>query len=232
MRVSHLRYVPLPGGDTAIRKPARTALAYLWASNLDWDDSLYSYNALCAEERSILMSQLKLKINTPLTSSMGRFFDAVASLCGVRQVVNYEAQAAIEFEALADQNEHGEYHFHVETTREHNEKSSQIDPTPLLQELLDDLNHSVPVARISARFHNTIARMICDTCEQIREDYGVNRVVLSGGVWQNMTLLHLTQELLSQHQFTVYIHHQVPTNDGGLALGQLAVAMHQMMGSS
>ena len=232
MRVSHLRYVPLPGGDTAIRKPARTALAYLWASNLDWDDSLYSYNALCAEERSILMSQLKLKINTPLTSSMGRFFDAVASLCGVRQVVNYEAQAAIEFEALADQNEHGEYHFHVETTREHNEKSSQIDPTPLLQELLDDLNHSVPVARISARFHNTIARMVCNTCEQIREDYGVNRVVLSGGVWQNMTLLHLTQELLSQHQFTVYIHHQVPTNDGGLALGQLAVAMHQMMGSS
>jgi hydrogenase maturation protein HypF len=231
-RVSHLRYIPLPGGDTAIRKPARIALAYLWSSNLAWDDSLFPYNAISAEERSILKSQLKLKINTPLTSSMGRFFDAVASLCGIRQVVNYEAQAAIEFETLADPNEHAEYHFNIELANNQNGKGSQIDTTPLIQELLEDMNHGVQVSIISARFHNTIARMVCEVCKQIREEYGVNQVVLSGGVWQNITLLHLTQELLSQDNFQVYIHHQVPTNDGGLALGQLAVAIHQMMASS
>ena len=113
-RISHLKYIPLPGGDAAIRKPARIALAYLWANNLDWDPELQPVAALCAEERSILKSQLELKINTPLTSSMGRFFDAVASLCGIRQVVNYEAQAAIEFEALADPDETGEYEFNLE----------------------------------------------------------------------------------------------------------------------
>jgi hydrogenase maturation protein HypF len=227
-RVSHLRYVPLPGGDTAIRKPARTALAYLWASGLDWDDDLYPYPALCAQERSILKSQLRLKINTPLTSSMGRFFDAVASLCGVRQVVNYEAQAAIEFEALADPNEHCQYDFNIEAASDQDEKYSQIDPTPLIKELLDDIDHSVPIPVISARFHRSIARMVGEVCSQLRREYDVDQVVLSGGVWQNMTLLQLTLELLSQHDFKVYIHHQVPTNDGGLALGQLAVAAHRM----
>jgi hydrogenase maturation protein HypF len=227
-RVSHLRYVPLPGGDTAIRKPARTALAYLWASGLDWDDDLYPLPALCAQERSILKSQLRLKINTPLTSSMGRFFDAVASLCGVRQVVNYEAQAAIEFEALADPNEHCQYDFNIEAASDQDEKYSQIDPTPLIKELLDDIDHSVPIPVISARFHRSIARMVGEVCSQLRREYDVDQVVLSGGVWQNMTLLQLTLELLSRHDFKVYIHHQVPTNDGGLALGQLAVAAHRM----
>jgi hydrogenase maturation protein HypF len=227
-RVSHLRYVPLPGGDTAIRKPARTALAYLWASGLDWDDDLYPLPALCAQERSILKSQLRLKINTPFTSSMGRFFDAVASLCGVRQVVNYEAQAAIEFEALADPNEHCQYDFNIEAASDQDEKYSQIDPTPLIKELLDDIDHSVPIPVISARFHRSIARMVGEVCSQLRREYDVDQVVLSGGVWQNMTLLQLTLELLSQHDFKVYIHHQVPTNDGGLALGQLAVAAHRM----
>jgi len=231
-RLCHLRYVPLPGGDTAIRKPARTALAYLWASNLDWDESLYPYTALCAEELTILKAQLKHKINTPLTSSMGRFFDAAASLCGVRQVVNYEAQAAIEFEALASPDDHHTYHFNLERISDQNGKSLQIDPTPLLQELLEDVNRGFPVSMISARFHHTIARMVYEVCIRARDDYGVTQVVLSGGVWQNVTLLHITQELLAQQHFNVFIHHQVPTNDGGLALGQLAVAMHRIRASS
>ena len=229
-RVAHLKYIPLPGGDTAIRKPARTALAYLWACKLDWDPELPPVTATCAEELSILKSQLKLKINTPLTSSMGRFFDAIASICGVRQTVNYEAQAAIEFEALADPDEIGEYDFICEPDRNHLGETLQINPSPLIDEVINNLNDGVPSSKISARFHNSVARMVYMMCENIRNDYGVNQVVLSGGVWQNMSLLHRTYNLLESRDFKVYIHHQVPTNDGGLALGQAVIAIHRMTG--
>lgn len=227
-RLSHLKYIPLPGGDTAIRKPARTALAYLWASNMDWDTDYLPVAALCAEELSILKSQLKLKINTPLTSSMGRCFDAVASVCGVRQQVNYEAQAAIEFEALVDPQECGEYSFGIEPGGTNQDLSSQINLSPLIEDVLNDLQHRIPISTISARFHHTIARMVEKLCDQIRQEYDVHRVVLSGGVWQNLTLLNRTLDLLSSTGFTVYIHSQVPTNDGGLALGQAVVAMNRM----
>jgi hydrogenase maturation protein HypF len=110
-RAYHLDYFPLPGGDAAIKKPARTALALLWSLGLEWDDRLAPVAEFCAEDRTILQIQLDRKINTPQTSSMGRLFDAAAALAGVRQSVNYEAQAAIEFEALADQDEAGMYPF-------------------------------------------------------------------------------------------------------------------------
>jgi hydrogenase maturation protein HypF len=228
-RICHLKYVPLPGGDASIRKPARIALAYLWANKLDWDAELDPVSSLCAEELSVIKSQLRLKLNTPLTSSMGRFFDAIASLCGVRQVVNYEAQAAIEFEALADPNEIGEYDFNIEPDGNSENEADQIDASPLFEEVLNDLNNGVTISQISARVHNSIARMVYKECNQIRKDYDVNHVILSGGVWQNLTLLHRTYELLSSDNFKVYIHHQVPTNDGGLALGQALVAIHRMI---
>ncbi len=227
-RLSHLKYIPLPGGDTAIRKPARTALAYLWASNIEWDAEYQPVATLCAEEQAIIKSQLKLKINAPLTSSMGRCFDAVAALCGVRQQVNYEAQAAIEFEALVDPQERGEYSFGVEPGGTNQDLSSQINTSPLIEEVLNDLHHRVPISTISARFHNTIARMVEKLCDQIRHEHDTNRVVLSGGVWQNLTLLNRTMDLLSSNGFAVYIHGQVPTNDGGLALGQALVAMNRL----
>ena len=229
-RVSHLKYIPLPGGDTAIRKPARIALAYLWASQLDWEPELQPVSATCAEELYILKSQLKLKLNTPLTSSMGRFFDAVASICGVRQIVNYEAQAAIEFEALADPEEIGEYNFILEPDGNLLGDTSQINPSPLIEEVINNLNDGVPISKISARFHNSVARMVFTVCDQIRNDHGVNQVILSGGVWQNLTLLHRTYNLLISGNFNVHIHHQVPTNDGGLALGQAVIAIHRMTG--
>jgi hydrogenase maturation protein HypF len=227
-RVSHLKYIPLPGGDTAIRKPARIALAYLWASNLDWEPELQPVSALCAEELNILKSQLKLKINTPLTSSMGRLFDAVASICGVRQKVNYEAQAAIEFEALADPDEIGEYSFTLEPDGNRPSEISQIDPSSLIVEVINDLNHGMAIAKISGRFHNSIAKMVSKVCNQIRNDYGISTVVLSGGVWQNLTLLNRTCDQLRFENFNVHIHCQVPTNDGGLALGQAVVAIHRL----
>jgi hydrogenase maturation protein HypF len=228
-RIAHLKYIPLPGGDAAIRKPARIALAYLWANGLDWDPELHPVAALCAEERSILKSQLELKINSPLTSSMGRFFDAVASLCGIRQVVNYEAQAAIEFEALADPEETAEYGYILESGNNPAVESYQIDPAPIIDAVITDLNNNIKPSIISGRIHNTLARMVYKVSDQIRKDYAVDQVVLSGGVWQNLTLLHHTIALLTSEKFKVYVHRQVPANDGGLALGQAVVAVNRMM---
>lgn len=227
-RVCHLKYIPLPGGDTAIRKPARTALAYLWANNIEWDIEQHPVSALCAEERSILKAQLDKKINTPLNSSMGRFFDAVAALAGVRQVVNYEAQAAIEFESLADPNASGEYELYLEPITTPKGHTYQINPEPLIIELLNDVQNGVPVSKISARFHNAIARIVSITCGKLRAEYDLNDVVLSGGVWQNLTLLSRAVDLLTAQNFKTYIHHLVPTNDGGLALGQAVVAIHKI----
>ena len=227
-RVCHLAYIPLPGGDTAIRKPARIALAYLWSSKIEWDPEFLPVAALCAEERSIIKSQLEFRINTPFSSSMGRLFDAVASITGVQQKVNYEAQAAIEFEALADPNENGEYNWIIEPNGNHNGAQYQINPAPLINEVLDDMHNNISTSIISARFHNSIARMVCKVCNTLRNDNGINDVVLSGGVWQNLTLLQRTHNLLLSDNFKVYIHHQVPTNDGGLALGQAIIAINRM----
>ena len=159
---------------------------------------------------------------------MGRFFDAVAAICGIRQVVNYEAQAAIEFEAMADPDETGEYDFVIEPAAELENKSLQINSSTLIEAVINDIHNGVEIPVISARFHNSIARMVLILCNQIRKEYDVAHVVLSGGVWQNITLLRRTESLLSADNFIVHIHHQVPTNDGGLALGQAVVALHRM----
>lgn len=225
-RLGHMKYVPLPGGDTAIRKPARTALAYLTSSDIEWDEELSSVKALCADERSILKTQLKLGINTPLTSSVGRFFDAVASICGVRQVVNYEAQAAIEFENLADPSETGSYELFLE---EDNASSCfRINSSRLIEQLISDLHNNISIPRLSSRVHNSLANIVSDACTRIRNEKDVSEVVLSGGVWQNLTLLRRTCDLLGANHFRVFVHRQVPTNDGGISLGQAVVAIHRM----
>jgi hydrogenase maturation protein HypF len=227
-RVGHLKYIPLPGGDVAIRKPARVALAYLWAYEFDWDPEYYPVFALCAEERSILKAQLEKHINAPLTSSMGRLFDAIASIAGIRQQVNYEAQAAIEFEALADPEETGAYVLPLEKVVGPGSYTYQVDAALLIGNVLQDLQNGVPSARISSRFHNGVARMVSDMCIRLRQEYGINEIVLSGGVWQNLTLLTRTYDGLVGNDFTVYTHKQVPTNDGGLALGQAVIAIHRL----
>ena len=231
-RFAHLEYAPLPGGDAAIRKPARIALAYLWKSGQEWDSALPCVPALCVEERAALRMQLEHQINTPYTSSMGRLFDAVAALTGIRQKINYEAQAAIEFEALADPREMDAYSFRIKA-----EPAKPLDATVpsqlitwdgLLEELLADIYRSTPLPLISARFHNGVAQMVLDVCRTAREQCALNDVVLSGGVWQNITLLTKAVELLVEDGFQVFVHHRVPTNDGGLALGQAAIASQRM----
>ena len=219
-RAAHLCYVPLPGGDRAVREPWRMALAHLHAAGLPWDDDLAPVpfgRTRGPEALDALLNQIERGLNAPPTSSMGRLFDAAAALAGVRETVNYEAQAAIEFEALADSDEIGAYSFGY--------ANWAIDPCPPWAALLRDRRDGVDIGRISARFHNGVAQMTRDVCRHLRDAHGLNEVVLSGGVWQNATLLRRTLQLLENSDFTVYTHRLVPANDGGLALGQAVVAI-------
>jgi hydrogenase maturation protein HypF len=221
-RAAHLAYYPLPGGDRAIRKPARAALAYLWKSGQEWFPESAPAKALCAEERTALSAQLTHAINTPLTSSMGRLFDVVASIAGIRQQVSYEAQAAIELESVIDLSETGSYEFIYFEDVEN--ESICIDPGLVLQSVTQDALNGLSPSRTSARFHNGTTNMVLHTCRLLREKFQIDQVVLSGGVWQNMSLLRACVTELEKNGFSVHIHHQVPTNDGGISLGQAAIA--------
>jgi hydrogenase maturation protein HypF len=224
-RFAHLRYIPLPGGDAATLRPYRTALAHLWRAGLDWRDDLPPVQAASHEERTIVRQQLEKDLNAPLTSSMGRLFDAVAALVGILQEVTYEAQAAIWLEAQVDPDERELYAFDIQTQTD--TAPLQFDAAPVMQMILDDLAAGVPTPIIAARFHNSVAALIRDLCTIARQAVGTDKVVLSGGVFQNQTLHHKTLPLLQQADFTVYTHELVPPNDGGLALGQAAIAAYQ-----
>ncbi|MEP0804857.1 MAG: carbamoyltransferase HypF [Chloroflexota bacterium] len=221
-RTAHLEYFPLPGGDAAIRRPARTALALLWGLGMDWEEDLAPVKEFCAEDLVALRVQLEKRINTPQTSSMGRLFDAAAALAGVRQKVNYEGQAAIEFEALADTAEAEAYAFGVET--------GLVGVRSAIEALVRDVRAGVPISKISARFHNGLAEAVREMVKRISLETGIRSVALSGGVWQNITLLGRTLALLQGDGFRVYIHREVPANDGGLSLGQAAVAAVRLRG--
>ncbi len=215
-RLFHLKYAPLAGGDLSVRKPARMALAHLWAANREWEPDLPPAENLCFEERTALHGQLEHHLNTPNTSSMGRLFDAASALMGIRQTATYEGQAAIEMEALVDPAETGRYPFELQT--------DEIDPTPMWDALIADWRAGISRARMAARFHNGVAALMLEACQSVRQRTGCRIVALSGGVWQNITLLGRTVELLRGAEFEVLHHRRVPTNDGGLALGQALIA--------
>ena len=225
-RPFHLLPVPLPGGDKAIREPWRMALSWLHAANIAWDSDLppLTHNSQLTIHNSLLSSsplqilkhQLDNNINAPLTSSMGRLFDAVSALIGIRQTVNYEAQAAIEMEALVDAHETGVYNIPLH--------ENIIDPSPMLHQIVQELRDGVSQATIAAKFHNGLVETAVTICQSLKTTHGLNNVVLSGGVWQNMTLLAKTVVQLKKNDFNVIFHEKVPANDGGLALGQIAIA--------
>jgi hydrogenase maturation protein HypF len=239
-RVAHLAEVALPGGDAAIRQPWRVALAWLYKCGIAWDPELAPVRATTNNQITgidtiaALQHQLTHQVNTPTTTSMGRLFDAIAALAGVRQVINYEAQAAIELEAKVDPCENGVYPFNItsvktqgDTDPNHNSKTYTIDPTPLLEALLTDLKKRMSIPVISARFHNGVAVMVRDTVAIIRQETGISQVALSGGVWQNTTLLTKTVLLLQNSGFDILLHQQVPPNDGGVALGQAVIGHYR-----
>jgi hydrogenase maturation protein HypF len=215
-RVAHLDYMPLPGGDVATRHPYRIALSYLHQARIQWDNDLAPVRAASSIEQAAIRKQIESGINAFPTSSMGRLYDAVASICDVRQHVNYEGQAAIEFEALADETEEQSYLFEIESDR------VKIDG--VIRAVAADVRSGVPTPLIAARFHNGLAQLVLEMCQTMRRERGLQEVALSGGVWQNVTLLRKTLQRLRAAQFTVYVHHLVPPNDGGLALGQAIIA--------
>jgi hydrogenase maturation protein HypF len=214
-RPFHFDYFPLPGGDAAIKRPARTALALLWHLGMDWEDYLTPVKALCFEERQALRIQLEHGLNTPKTSSLGRLFDAVASLAGIQQRVNYEAQAAIELEAAMDPTEAGAYPFDI--------RGNAVDLAPLFQALVSDIVSGISTPIISARFHNGLADLTGRICDKIKQETGINEIALSGGVWQNVALLEKTVRRLQKSGYSIYLHHQFPTNDGGVSVGQAII---------
>jgi hydrogenase maturation protein HypF len=224
-RAAHLAYTPLPGGDVAIRKPARIALAYLWNAGIEWEKYLPPVNVFCVEDRNIIRTQLEKGINAPFTSSMGRLFDAVAAIIGMRQEINYEAQAAIELEAILDLEEKGKYSFDFSHPGDNSSTGeTQIEINPIINSVVHDFLDHVSPAIIAARFHNTVAGIVYETSIMLRERTGLQDVVFSGGVWQNHHLLKMTLALFAGTDFRVFIHRLSPPNDGGLALGQAVIA--------
>ncbi len=217
-RRAHLRYIPLPGGDAAIRKPYRTALAHLWASGIEWESGLPPVRHAPVSELAVLRRQLERGVQCIPTSSMGRLFDAVSSLLGIRQIAAYEAQAAMELEWLAAG--------HVAAARAYRFtlQGTQIDAAPVLAALTDDLRGGCPMGPIAAGFHVAVARMIGDAADRLRQETGAHSIALSGGVFQNVLLLRLARRELTARGHRVLTHRLVPPNDAGLALGQAAVA--------
>jgi hydrogenase maturation protein HypF len=222
-RFAHLEYLPLPGNDIAIRSPWRIAAGYAHALGIDIHDLPFLQN-IDKQALDVLRRQVDEELCSPLTSSMGRLFDAVASLTGVRNEITYEAQAAIEMEVLSKPFiwTAGSYPYSVDEAK--TEKIIRLHK--LVKSLVNDVRANKPVGQIGANFHKTIADISIDICQRARESTGLREVALSGGVWQNRLLLDLVRDGLSQAGFFVYFHKQVPTNDSGLSLGQAVIANH------
>lgn len=220
IRAAHLRYVGMPGGDQAIREPWRMALAHL----KDAGPELTALKArLSRHQVSTVEKMLERRFNTPWTSSAGRLFDAVAALLGVRDRVSYEGQAAIELEALAMKGLPDRiYPYELSTAQ-----ASQpllVDTRPLIRYIVEEACAGVSSASIARRFHHTLVDIIATVCDRLRQSTGINDVVLSGGVFLNAVLSEELYARLEVDGFGAYHHHLVPPNDGGLSLGQLAIA--------
>jgi hydrogenase maturation protein HypF len=247
-RVGHLEYIPLPGGDAAIKKPYRIAIGYILT--LLGEDALNTVIATLNKvkgkrsqlaaigqvtdvEVEIIKRQIERKINSPLSSSMGRLFDAVSALLGIRGEIDYEGQAAVELEMAA--------HSSVIARRASGEAISDVGESypyriveddgirivrlrDLFTAVVEDLHQDISKGRISVKFHNTVAQMINEMCHLIADETGISQVALSGGVFQNRLLLRKAVSLLESSGLRVFTHRQVPCNDGDVSLGQAVIA--------
>jgi hydrogenase maturation protein HypF len=227
-RVGSLRPFPLPGSSQAIREPRRSALGLLYEvfGEAAFDSTeLAPVRAFSSQERKILNRMLQQQINSPMTSSMGRLFDAVASLLDVRQTITYEGQAAMELEP--DVLETGLIHssgtcypFNIQRQ----EAVGILDWEPMLKALLEDLKQNVPRNTVSVKFHNTVVEMIVAVAHQV----GEKQIALTGGCFQNRYLTERAVYRLRAEGFEPCWHHQIPPNDGGIAAGQIAGALRTL----
>ena len=225
-RAAHFEYFQLNGGEKAIKEPWRIAASLL---HKIYGDDMMSLNIdfireLDKDKLHILRQMIVRGLNSPMTSSAGRLFDAVSALLGIRKEIHYEGQAAIELEMKADPAHNGRYEFdYIERGGK-----TEIVFDQLIKDIVSDISEKISTEIISARFHNTIAAIVLNTCFKIKNQTGIDRVALSGGVFQNSHLMEKTYVLLDGNGFKVYTHHRVPTNDGGIALGQAIIASEML----
>jgi hydrogenase maturation protein HypF len=220
-RLAHLGYVPLAGGDASVERPYRMALAHVHSAGVAWTPDLAPVAACPPDEARVLERQLETGFGCVPTSSMGRLFDAVSSLAGIRHVVDYEAEAAIELEGQARGVEVDEpYHFGLDTTG----SCVVADPGPVVRGVVADLAAGTGVPLVAARFHAGVAGLVVELCRRAREHSGVQTVALGGGVFQNAVLLSAVVAGLDGEGFEVLRPRLLPPNDGGIALGQVLVA--------
>jgi hydrogenase maturation protein HypF len=223
-RAGHLEHVPMPGGAAAIKKPYRMALGYLHAL-LGPDFPLHGLpllGQLDPGELVVVTRQIERKVNSPFTSSAGRLFDAVSALAGVCGVVDYEAQAAIELEMLAEVNQRPSTAYPFSFDEEDGCRVVRLGG--LIAAVTDDVRQGATAGAISTKFHWTMAKMIVEMCRAVSRDSGIKVVGLSGGVFQNRLLFRLAVDGLREENFEVLTHRLVPCNDGGISLGQAAIA--------
>jgi len=231
-RLAHLEYLPMPGGDAAVRNPYRLAWAYV--DHLLPGTASHETASDASNERALLRRMVAEKVNTPWTSSAGRLFDAVSALLGVRERVTYEAEAAVALEMLAEDDpdeviypygltELGEPLTWGRSPR-YASVAREIRLAPLMEAVLAEKNAGVSIGLISHRFHRSLANMTAEIAGLLARETSVHTVALSGGCFQNRLLLKLTQDALEDEGLAVLVHRQVPCNDGGISLGQVAVA--------
>ena len=219
-RAGHLRYVPLLGGESAIRKPYRMTASYLWSLFGDEGDFQQFFSTIPAAELGLLRRSFDQRVNAPDTSSCGRLFDAVSALLGVCTRAAYEGEPAVRLEGCADPTVQSSYTFGIDRV----DGVLIADPAPVLRALWQDYRAGVPIPEIAGAFHNAVADATVQLCQGIRADTGLERVCLSGGCFQNALLTERTKAGLEGTGFQVHLQRQVPPNDGGLALGQAVVA--------
>ncbi|MBI5484266.1 MAG: carbamoyltransferase HypF [Deltaproteobacteria bacterium] len=225
-RAAHFRNTPLPGGDAAVREPWRMAVSYLYQAlgEAAFSTDHPAVRQLSDQERRVFVGMLSRGINSPMTSSCGRLFDAVSALLDLRHEVSYDGQAAIELEALAETVECSgteSYRYRVVL---HESGPAELDFSQMIMDILADVDVGIPPAVIAARFHVTLATAATDVCLIISGSSGLDRVILSGGAFQNRLLSEMVYNALTKNGLQVFTHRLVPPNDGGIALGQAAIA--------
>ena len=221
-RAAHLAYVPLPGGDASIRTPARVALAHLHVAGVGWADDLAPVAEVDPIERGIVARQLETGFGCVPTSSMGRFFDAIASLLGLRHRISFEAQAAIDLEIAAHRSTEvtaPRYRFAI--------AAETFAASDVVADVVRDVRAGVAVDAIALGVHLAVVDLVRTLAARSREVTGIDTIALSGGVFQNALLTELTTRRLRDDEFRVLTHRRVPCNDGGLALGQAYIAVHR-----
>ncbi|MCK4794750.1 MAG: carbamoyltransferase HypF [Desulfobacteraceae bacterium] len=220
-RAAYLSYIPMPGSSAAIKEPWRMAVSYLYDAfgEAFWHLDLPVLRQMEKRKLKILVEMISKNINSPRTSSLGRLFDGIAAIMGIRKNVYFEGQAAMDLEMLAEEPAKTTYEYEWTSKETH-----RVLLQPIIHGVVKDMAKGVELSEISGKFHATLISLFSELCEVIRKESGLNRVAMSGGVFQNSLLLTGLVKALEDKKFQVFTHQRVPTNDGGIALGQAVVA--------